>query len=109
MIRFTIEDLPDQKFSTILNGRRTTFRIRYNVTTDRWSFDLSIDDLPVLYGRRIVTGVDLLAPFDFGIGSIFALTVTPGAEPNRKQLPAGEVRLYHATQGEIDAAVSPQS
>ena len=107
MIRFTIEDLPDQKFSTILNGRRVTLRLRYNVTTDRWSFDMSIDDLPVAYGRRIVVGVDLLTPYPFDIGVLFAATVTPGAEPNRKQLPNGEVRLYHATREEINAAVSP--
>lgn len=102
MKEFPILDVADQQFGAILNGRRTTIRVRYNVTSDRWSFDLSIDDEPVLHGRRIVTGVDLLAPFDFGIGLIFALA-TPGNEdvgPDRAAFPAGTVRLYHATEAE---------
>lgn len=103
MIEFTVADAADQQFSAILNNRRVTLRLRYNVTTDRWSFDLSLDDLPVLQGRRIVTGVDLLAPFNFGIGSIFAYPASEGQIPDRTGLPAGRVRLYHATPAEIEA------
>lgn len=104
MIVFTIVDAPDQTFGTIINNRRVTIRLRWNLLSERWSFDLSIDDLPVLTGRRIVTGIDLLAPFDFGIGAIFALAAVPGAQPGRNELPAGDVRLYHATQEEIAEA-----
>lgn len=102
---FNIRDHADQQFGTIINGRRVTIRLRYNVTSDRWSFDLSIDDQPVLHGRRVVTGVDLLAPFDFGLGVIFAAAVTTGAVPDRNALPNGTVRMFHATDAEV-AAVS---
>jgi hypothetical protein len=105
MIEFTIADEADQQFATILNGRRVTMRLRYNVTTDRWSFDLSIDDEPVLHGRRIVTGVDLLAPFDFGLGALFAVPIDSN-NPGRVELPRGSVRLYHATDAEIAAALA---
>ena len=105
MIVFNIADAADQQFSTILEGRRVTFRLRYNPTNDRWSFDLAIDDVPILKGRRIVTGVDLLAPFGLGIGAIFALTATAGAAPDRRAIPDGTVRIYHALQEEIDASV----
>lgn len=106
MKQITITDVADQQFAVILENRRVTMRVRYNVTNDSWSFDLSIDDLPVLQGRKIVTGIDLLAPFNLGIGVIFAAAVTSGATPNRQQLPNGEVRLYHTTETEIDAAIS---
>lgn len=102
---FNIRDHADQQFGTIINGRRVTIRLRYNVTSDRWSFDLSIDDQPVLHGRRVVTGVDLLAPFDLGLGVIFAAAVTAGADPDRDALPNGTVRMFHATDAEV-AAVS---
>lgn len=102
MIMFEIADVADQQFAAILERRRVTIRLRYNVTIDRWSFDLSIDDLPRLYGRRIVLGVDLLEPFDFGIGVIFASDVTPGSQPTRNNLPAGLVRLFHTTEAEIE-------
>jgi hypothetical protein len=104
MIVFSIVDAADQQFGTIINNRRVTIRLRWNLTSGRWSFDLAIDDLPVLTGRRVVMGIDLLAPFDFGIGAIFALPAVLGAMPGRLELPAGDVRLYHATAEEIAAA-----
>lgn len=104
MIRFQIIDAADQQFGAILNRRRVTLRLRYNPTTDRWSFDLSIDNLPVLHGKRIVTGVDLLKSFDFGIGQIFAWPAVAGAVPDRANLPNGNVRLYHVTDDEAENA-----
>lgn len=103
---FRISDHADQQFGTIINGRRVTIRLRYNQSNDRWSFDMSIDDQPVLHGRRIVTGVDLLAPFNLGLGMIVAAVVTPGAIPDRNALPAGEVRLYHLTAAEAETLVA---
>ncbi|KQV83232.1 hypothetical protein [Rhizobium sp. Root1220] len=103
---FNVVDYADQQFGTIINGRRVTIRLRYNGTNDRWSFDLSIDDLPVLTGRRIVTGVDLLKPFNFGLGAIFAVAVTPGAVPDRAALPAGTVLLFQASDEEVEAAAA---
>lgn len=100
---FNVTDHADQQFGTIINGRRVTFRLRYNQSNNRWSFDLSIDDQPVLHGRRVVTGIDLLAPFNFGLGIIIAAVVTPGAVPDRDALPAGEVRIYHLTDAEAEA------
>ena len=106
MIEFTITDAPDQQFGAILSGRRVTMRLRYNPTSQAWSFDLAIDDLPVLQGRRVVTGIDLLEPFGFGLGALFALPVTPGAVPDRTGLPSGTVKLYHATDAEIAVALA---
>lgn len=103
---FNVTDHADQQFGTIINGRRVTIRLRYNQSNNRWSFDLSIDDQPVLHGRRIVTGVDLLAPFNLGLGMIVAAQVTPGAVPDRAALPAGEVRIYHLTDADVDALVA---
>lgn len=105
MITFNIIDQADQKFSAILNNRRVTLRLRYNPTNDRWTFDLSIDDEPVLHGRKIVPGTDLLAPFNFGIGSIFAYSAT-NAKPDRNSLINGTVALYHATKDEVNAAMA---
>lgn len=104
MMVMNVVDAADQQFGAIFGERRVTVRIRYNPTSDRWSFDLAIDDVPVLHGRRIVPFVDLLKPFDLGIGAVFAIPVTVDAEANRENLPSGAVRLYHATQDEIDAA-----
>ena len=101
MIEIPIADAPDQQFSVVLGGRRVTLRLRYNVSINRWAFDLSIDDLPILHGRRVVTGVDLIKTFNLGIGAVFAAVIVPGAEPGRNDLPSGTVKLFHATDAEI--------
>ncbi len=105
MIRFTVTNDADQKFSTIVNNRRVTIRLWYANFNDRWSADISIDGEPVLHGRKIVTGVDLLGTFDFGIGVIFAHSAM-GENANRNNLPDGIVRIYHTTREEINAAIS---
>lgn len=105
MLEFIIRDEPKQKFSLLLNRRRVTFTLWYNQTSDRWSFDLALDDAPVIHGRRIVTGVDLIAPYNLGIGVIFAFSETDAA-PTRDNLPLGIVKMYHTTQEEINAAVA---
>jgi hypothetical protein len=104
MIQFKVIDAADQQFAATINNRRVTLRLRWNLTSGRWSLDVSIDNLPVLTGRRVVMGVDLLAPFDFGIGAIFALPAKPGALPGRAELPAADVRLYSASADEIAEA-----
>lgn len=104
MIEITVIDAPDQIFSLVLAERRVTMRLRYNVLTERWSFDLALDEEWVIMGRRIVTGVDLLAAFSFGLGSLFAADPSgQGREPGRDELPKGLVRLYHGTEDEFAA------
>lgn len=105
MIEFRIVDEPKQKFSVLLNNRRVTFTLWYNTSSDRWSFDLALDDEPIFFGRRIVTGVDLLAQYELDIGVLFAFSES-GEVPDRTNLPLGLVKLYYTTQEEIDAAVA---
>ena len=105
MIEINVIDEPKQKFSLVLNSRRVTIELWYSVFGDRWSADVSIDGEKVLHGRRIVSGVDLLASFNFGIGIIFAHSDL-NEKPTRDNLPLGIVKLYHTTQEEVDASVA---
>lgn len=101
---FPITDHADQKFGVILNGQRVTFRLRFIGFMNRWIFDLSIDEQPVLTGRRIVLGIDLLRPFNFGLGVMFAADVKAGSEPDRQSLPNGNVKIFQASNEEVEAA-----
>lgn len=99
-----IIDAPSQSFTTTLSGRRCDFLVNYSTWAGRWSFDLSIDGVKVLAGRRIVLGVDLIAQFAFGIGSLIAAPWGDDeAEPGRTELPSGRVRLFHYDPLEVAA------
>lgn len=103
MIRFPIADAADQQFSQTISNQRVTFRLRWNLTTGYWSMDLAVDDLPVLTALRVVLGIDLLEPYDLKLGRVFALPYKTDAKPGREELPSGDVRIYHATEEEIEA------
>lgn len=105
MQEFTFTSDPDQKFSAVLNNRRVTFRFRWNHVNDRWAFDLYQDDAPVLHARRVVGGVDLLEPFGFGLGKLFAWA-PKGDAPDRYALSDGRVRLIHMTDAEFEGLIN---
>lgn len=98
-----IIDAPSQRFTTTLSGRRCDFLVNYSTWADRWSFDLDVDGERALSGRRIVLGVDLLAPFNLGIGSLVAAAWGEDTEPGRAELPSGRVRLFHYDPAEAAA------
>jgi hypothetical protein len=103
MIEIHLTDNARQKLSVLMGQRRTTLVVWYSDFTGRWSFDLAVDDEPVLTGRRMVAGIDLLAPFDLGLGVLF---VDATENPGRDSFVNGAAKLYHATQAEIDAALA---
>lgn len=93
---FNIINAPGQRFSTVIADQKVTIRLRYNTLSDRFAMDLAIDEVPVLTGRKVVSEVDLLSPFDFGIGAIFAADIDGrGREPTLDAFVAGHVKLFH--------------
>lgn len=103
MIRFNIIDSPDQQFSILLGDQRATVRLRWNLTSETWSIDFALDDVPVMTGRRITAGTNLLAQLRLNIGAIFGLPVVGEPEATRQSLVNGNFRLYYATQAELDS------
>lgn len=105
MKKYRLSDSADQKFSTIISRRRVTLRVRYNHTSERWSFDLALDGDYILHGRRIVLNTDLIGPFDFGIGALFAYSDNRDS-PSRHELVDGRVCIFHATKEELNNEVA---
>lgn len=105
MIEFKITDSARQKFSTAIDTRRITIKLSYSHTIGRWSFDLAIDGDYVLHGRRVIPNVDLIEPFNFGVGSIFAFS-DKEVEPDKNSLINGALKLYQVSRSELDAALA---
>lgn len=92
----TVIDAPWQRLETYLSDRAAAIELLWNETTARWSMSLEIEGATVLTGKRLVTGADLLAPYQFGIGSLYVVDWAGlGGSPGRETLPAGEFRFWH--------------
>ena len=101
-VEFNISNAADQLFSCTLNGKRCSIRLRFNTSMNRWTINMAIDDLMVLHGRKVVTGVDLLRAYDFDIGLMWCTSETNLTyEPGRKELVSGLVKLFHCLEEDI--------
>lgn len=102
MIEITLIDTADQKYDIQIGDIAAELRFRYNVLAERWAFDLLIDAVPVLQGRMVVTGRDLLNIPRLGLGMMFACDVSGGdTAPDYDGLVSGKVRLYYLTPADV--------
>jgi hypothetical protein len=59
-----IDSTPARKVTTTLNNTIVKIRTYYNITDNGWFFDLfDVDDNPLVLGRAMTTGLELLFPF----------------------------------------------
>lgn len=100
-VKFNMLNQANQKFSAVLNDQRVTFHTLYSNFADRWSMDVAIDDNYVLTGRKILPGVNILKPFNYGIGDVVALGEKSTYQAARNEIPNGLVNIYHAAIEEI--------
>lgn len=95
LYEFPILNQPVQQFSTVINGLKVSFLVRYSVTSRRFSLDLAIDETPVLTGIRMVSNQDLVDVFDLGLGMFFVAGVRDyQAEPTLEAFAEGAVKFY---------------
>lgn len=90
----TVIDEPRQTLETYLGGKSIKLAINYNAFINRWSFDLWIDGVLMVAGRRLILGANLLRPFDLGIGGLHVFDWQEGSLPGRSELPSGACRIY---------------
>lgn len=82
-----------------LGQQRLGFHFKYVTLIDRWVFDFYIDDTPVLCGRKVVLGTNLLAPHAFRVGALFALDMEgKGDEPGLEAITDESIRLFHLSE-----------
>lgn len=106
MQRINLGSAPDQRVSAILDGRRFTFRFRFNAWSGRWHFDMALDDQPILYGRRVVANRNLLPEVVFP-GRLFAYVYAgDGSQPGLDDFASGAAALFYVSEDELTAALA---
>lgn len=101
MTQLLFSDTADQSFSELVDGKRMTFRFRYNTTSAAWSMDISVDGTEKMLGRRLVYGLN---PFyhEFFKGAL----ICDGAQPTRQSLPDQSCQVYVVSEKELDAELA---
>ena len=107
MLEFEFSDTPDQKVAIKLESQRVSFRFRKNRTLDRVTMDVSIDGAPVLQGRKLIAGTNLLKVLSqtYGLGLLFIYS-PKNLIPTLDNLVSGQAKLYYMTLEEFNAAVA---
>ena len=94
LFEIPVINAPDQKLDTVLNDVPVTLRLFWNAWLGRWSLSVELNGAPVLEGRRIVTGTDLLASHELGLGRLYAVDWNKaGGQPGRETFPSGDFRM----------------
>lgn len=106
MQRINLTAAPDQRLSVIVDGRRSTFRFRFNAWAQRWHFDMALDDQPVIYGRRVVSGRNLI-PGVVLPGKLFAYVYAGnGSQPGLGDFASGAADLFYVGEAELETALA---
>lgn len=97
-------DSPSQVFITKLGTTKVKLHFKYNSVSDRWTFDVYINEVPKLHGRRVVLGTNLIAPYTdlVSIGVLVAADPSfGGVLPNRANIPSGLIKMYQLDSSEL--------
>lgn len=90
-------DHPDQEFLIRLGNKDIRIKLLFNPSSNRWTMDIWINENLALCGRKIITGIDIIARYELEIGHIYAIdTRASPAQPERYSFTSGDVRLVHS-------------
>lgn len=107
MKEIVLTDAPDQEFEIFYQSKRLKFRFRFLDMLSAWVFDMQVNNVSVIHGRRVNLQTDLIAPFNLGIGRMIAVDYADtNAQADRTSIPNREVRIFLATEDEIAAATA---
>jgi hypothetical protein len=92
---------PSQRFNITLEGQSLTMFVNWNTRANMWTMNISDDDGALVNGLALKSGVNLLEPYNFGIGNFYIVDVT---NTNQEMLltNAGiDTFLVHYGEGEL--------
>ncbi len=105
IVELHLIDEPYQRIKTAMNGQIVELYFKYNTQTDHWTLDVYKDGKPLLSGRKLVLGIDLLGRYNFGLGSLVCSHITSKetvSEPNRYNLVNGDVRVFTVWKEDVE-------
>lgn len=108
MQELKLTDAPSQTFETRLEDQRATFTFKFNTVSQRWTFDLLINNQIVLQGRKLILDINVVMPYvHFDIGVLFCTDPErKGNLPDRFNIPGGLVRIFTIPKEELSGVLN---
>jgi hypothetical protein len=70
-------DIPSQSFTVVLNEISYGMTAKWNARAQFWTLDIADEnDVTLISNIALKIGVDLLEPFNLGVGSIYAYNLS---------------------------------
>lgn len=93
MIEIPLSSEPEQLFSTFISGVKYSFRVIYGIRSG-WSISIYRGEEVLKEGLALKSGVDLLRPYNFGIGEMYLVNLdNPNQEADSDNL-GSSVKLF---------------
>ena len=108
MYEISVTNDAAQRFTTQLGEPKLIFDIQWNDRTQLFSLTLSDETTQQVYfqGVPLVLGVDLLEPYNYGLGSLFVMDTTNRSQEANLTNFGDSVKLYWASNEEKANAIS---
>ena len=101
-----LPNIPSQSFKITLEGKVLDMRVKWNSRMRFFTLDISEGANAYIKGLALKTGLNLLDPFNFGIGGLIVVDVTnTGLEMTLENV-GTDVFLIHFTEAELEAAAN---
>jgi len=106
MIEIPLTSEAEQIFTIELNSVVFSFRVIYNTRLGIWSADISSGGNELVNGVALVTGLDIMAPYNIGLTNLYVINIAVNnAEANSSNL-GTDVRLYQLTDEEVSSVTT---
>jgi len=75
MIRIPLTKAPEQTFRIKINAINYEMRVCFNSRTEHWSIDIADNEKPLVMGVAMLSGVNMLAPYNLSLPNMITLNV----------------------------------
>lgn len=106
MIEIPLNSSPEQLFNIVISETKYDLRVILNSRTGVWSLSISSQGDDLVSGIALLPGVDILEPYNLGIGRGYVVNLeNPNRNPSKTGLGVSS-RLFILSEEEVQDATA---
>jgi len=103
MIEIPLNSNPEQLFSITVGDLTYDIRVVLNYRTTIWTISLSQNDVPVIEGVPLLSGVDISAQYTLPFENVYVVNLTNSKEDPTADNLGTDARLFILTDEEVES------